>query len=169
MNRIRLPVGYPSGVRSITAIDHRLECKPEAYKAVLERNADLERENDRIQRLNTTLQSRIHEITLRCSDLNNQIVLQEEQLLESKTHLSDVEYELEKSRSKETKLERSLADAIAKLERDRLKSQANDTKQDADSDANNTNNHTVVIAENKVCLISRSYERVHRLCATIVC
>lgn len=34
-------------------------------KSVLERNADLERENERIQRLNTSLQSRIHEITLR--------------------------------------------------------------------------------------------------------
>ncbi len=37
----------------------------EVYKSVLGRNADLERENDRIQRLNTSLQSRIHEITLR--------------------------------------------------------------------------------------------------------
>lgn len=137
------------------------------YKSVLERNADLERENDRIQRLNTSLQSRIHEITLRvtfrdfsfceknnlnfqCSDLNNQLVLQEEQLNESKSHLSDLEYELEKSRSKETKLERSLADAIAKLERDRLKFQANDHKQDADSNENSDNTNTVVIAENKV-------------------
>jgi hypothetical protein len=37
-------------------------------KTILERNGDLERENDRIQRLNTTLQSRIHEITLRVND-----------------------------------------------------------------------------------------------------
>ncbi|CAF4317270.1 unnamed protein product, partial [Rotaria magnacalcarata] len=65
----------------------------EVYKALVERNTNLERENDRIQRLNTTLQSRIHEITLRCSDLNNQIVLQEEQLLEKTSHLSDLEYE----------------------------------------------------------------------------
>jgi hypothetical protein len=85
--------------------------------------------------------------------LNNQTVLQEEQLLESKSHLADLEYELEKSRSKETKLERSLADAIAKLERDRLKFQADDTKQDPDSGDNNANNHTVVIAENKVRLV----------------
>ena len=42
-----------------------LACTNEVYKSILERNADLERENDRIQRLNTTLQSRIHEITLR--------------------------------------------------------------------------------------------------------
>jgi hypothetical protein len=47
----------------------RLECKPDTYKAVLERNANLEHENDRIQRLNTTLQSRIHEITLRVRPL----------------------------------------------------------------------------------------------------
>jgi hypothetical protein len=40
-------------------------CTNEVYKSVLERNLDLERENDRIQRLNTSLQSRIHEITLR--------------------------------------------------------------------------------------------------------
>ena len=71
---------------------------------------------------------------------------------ESKSHLADFEYELEKSRSKETKLERSLADAIAKLERDRLKSQANDPKQDPDSHENSSNNTTIVIAENKVNL-----------------
>jgi uncharacterized protein YlxW (UPF0749 family) len=46
-----------------------LECTNDVYKAVLERNCDLERENDRMQRLNTTLQSRIHEITLRVKDL----------------------------------------------------------------------------------------------------
>ena len=40
----------------------------EMNKTILERNGDLERENDRIQRLNTTLQSRIHEITLRVND-----------------------------------------------------------------------------------------------------
>lgn len=43
----------------------KLECTNEIYKSVLERNIDLEKENDRIQRLNTSLQSRIHEITLR--------------------------------------------------------------------------------------------------------
>ncbi len=42
-----------------------LACTNEVYKSVLERNQDLERENERIQRLNTSLQSRIHEITLR--------------------------------------------------------------------------------------------------------
>jgi hypothetical protein len=42
-----------------------LACTNEVYKSVLERNQNLERENERIQRLNTSLQSRIHEITLR--------------------------------------------------------------------------------------------------------
>jgi hypothetical protein len=76
-------------------------------------------------------------------------VLQEEQLLESKTHLSDLEYELEKSRSKETKLERALADAITKLERDRLRLQANDIKHEQDSTPNNASNNMVTMAENK--------------------
>ena len=57
---------------------------------------------------------------------------------------------MEKSRSKETKLERSLADAIAKLERDHLKLQANDIKQDPDAKPTNANANTVMIAENKV-------------------
>ncbi|UJR25006.1 hypothetical protein I4U23_006367 [Adineta vaga] len=142
-----------------------LECKPEVYKAILERNTNLEHENDRIQRLNTTLQSRIHEITLRCSDLNNQVVLQDEQLLESKSHLSDLEYELEKSRSKETKLERSLADVIAKLERDRLKFQMNDTKQDPDSNIDTANSNTVVIAENKYADLQAEIEEYKELAA----
>ncbi|CAF4684675.1 unnamed protein product [Rotaria sp. Silwood1] len=141
------------------------ECTNEGYKAVLERNADLERENDRIQRLNTTLQSRIHEITLRCSDLNNQLVLQEEQLLERKSHLSDLEYELEKSRSKETKLERSLADAITKLERDRLKFQVNDIKHDPDSNSNNSNNNTVIITENRYADLQAEIEEYKELAA----
>jgi hypothetical protein len=47
-----------------------LECTKEGYKSVLERNGDLERDNDRVQRLNTTLQSRIHEITLRVKENN---------------------------------------------------------------------------------------------------
>lgn len=47
-------------------------------------------------------------------------------------------------------MDRSLADAITKLERDRLKLQANDVKNDSDSNSNNANNNTVVIAENKV-------------------
>jgi hypothetical protein len=97
--------------------------------------------------------------------LNNQLVLQEEQLLESKSHLSDLEYELEKSRSKEAKLERSLADAIAKLERDRLKLQANDIKQDPDSDQNNSNNNTVVIAENKYADLQAEIEEFKDLAA----
>ena len=42
-----------------------LGIKGEVYQSVMDRNTDLERENDRIQRLNTTLQSRIHQITLR--------------------------------------------------------------------------------------------------------
>ncbi|CAF1400122.1 unnamed protein product [Adineta steineri] len=142
------------------------ECKNEIYKSVLERNSDLEHENERIQRLNTTLQGRIHEITLRCTDLNNQLVLQEEQLLESKSHLSDLEYELEKSRNKETKLERSLADAIAKLERDLLKSQVNDIKQDQDSNATNSNNSTVVITENKYADLQAEIEEYKELAAS---
>ncbi len=108
--------------------------------------------------------------------MNNQLVLQEEQLLESKSHLSDLEYELEKSRSKEAKLERSLADAIAKLERsladaiaklerDRLKLQANDIKQDPDSDQNNSNNNTVVIAENKYADLQAEIEEFKDLAA----
>ncbi|CAF3976562.1 unnamed protein product, partial [Rotaria sp. Silwood2] len=141
------------------------ECSNEVSKAVSERNVDLERENDRIQRLNTSLQSRIHEITLRCSDLNNQLVLQEEQLLERKSHLSDIEYELEKSRSKETKLERSLADVITKLERDRLKFQANDIKNDPDSNSNNSNNNTVIIAENKYADLQAEIEEYKELAA----
>ncbi|CAF0937076.1 unnamed protein product [Rotaria sordida] len=141
------------------------ECTNEVYKVVLERNADLEHENDRIQRLNTTLQSRIHEITLRCSDLNNQLVLQEEQLLEKKSHLSDLEYELEKSRSKETKLERALADAITKLEHDRLKFQANDIKHDPDSNSNNSNNNTIIIAENKYADLQAEIEEYKELAA----
>ena len=89
--------------------------------------------------------------------MNNQLVLQEEQILESKSHLSDLEYELEKSRSKETKLERSLADAIAKLERDRLKFQANDEKEDTDSHEKSSNHTTVIIAENKVTSITKFF------------
>ncbi|CAF3476651.1 unnamed protein product [Rotaria socialis] len=142
------------------------ECTNEVYKALVERNTNLERENDRIQRLNTTLQSRIHEITLRCSDLNNQLVLQEEQLLEKTSHLSDLEYEFEKSRSKETKLERSLADAITKLECDRLKSQANDIKHDPDSNPNSSNNNTVVIAENKYADLQAEIEEYKELAAS---
>ena len=49
------------------------ECTNDISKSVLERNADLERENDRIQRLNTSLQSRIHEITLRVTIENSRI------------------------------------------------------------------------------------------------
>lgn len=139
------------------------ECTGEVYKSVLERNTDLERENDRIQRLNTNLQSRIHEITLRCSDLNNQIALQEEQLLETRSHLSDLEYELDKSRSKQRKLERSLADAIAKLERDQLKFQADDVKQDSDSKENNSNNSTILIAENKYADLQAEIEEYKEL------
>ncbi|CAF1024231.1 unnamed protein product [Didymodactylos carnosus] len=92
----------------------------EVYKVILERNSDLEQENDRILRMNTSLQSRIHKITLQCSDLSNQLALQEEQNIENKSHLSDLEYELEKSRNKEMKLERLLCDAVSKLETDNV-------------------------------------------------
>ena len=144
---------------------------PEVSKGLQERNADLERDNERLQRLNSSLQSRIHEITLRvrerrrnspndlllfqCSDVNNQLVLQEEQFLESKTHLSDLQFELDKSKSKETKLEHSLADVIAKLEHDRLKFQVNEVNQDAESKPNHSNTNTVIIAENRVRCFSR--------------
>ncbi|CAF0739459.1 unnamed protein product [Didymodactylos carnosus] len=97
-----------------------LSISHEVHKAVLERNSDLEQENNRILRMNTTLQSQIHTITLQCSDLSNQLALQEEQTVENKSHISDLEYELEKSRSKEMKLERLLCDAISKLETDNV-------------------------------------------------
>ena len=47
----------------------------EVSKAVFERNQDLERENERIQRLNTSLQSRIHEITLRVTISNRECLV----------------------------------------------------------------------------------------------
>ena len=89
--------------------------------------------------------------------------MQEDKLVEMKNHLSDLQYELEKSRSKETKLERSLADAVAKLESDRLKLQANDIKQDPDSNSTNANNNSILISETKVnesFLFSQSYSFV---------
>jgi len=138
----------------------------EVSKSLVERNADLERENDRIQRLNTTLQSRIHEISLRCADLNNQMALQEEQLVETKCHLSDLQYEFDKSRKKETKLERSLADAIAKLEHDRAKfSSSNDIKQDPDAKPTNSNTNSIVIAENKYADLQAEVEEYKELAA----
>jgi hypothetical protein len=97
--------------------------------------------------------------------LNNQFVLQEEQCLECKNHLSDLQYELEKSRSKETKLERSLADAIGKLEDDRLKFHAHDIKHDPDAKPTNANNNTVMIPENKVVSHLLTFDRT----VTFVC
>lgn len=79
------------------------------------------------------------------------MALQEEQLVETKCHLSDLQYEFDKCRNKETKLERSLADAIAKLEHDRAKfSSSNDVQQDPDAKPTNSNANSIVIAENKV-------------------
>ena len=71
VNRIQLPVNTRRGLPMKYLRLANLGSKSEVYQSVLDRNIDLERENDRIQRLNTTLQSRIHEITLRVGRRTN--------------------------------------------------------------------------------------------------
>jgi hypothetical protein len=63
-----------NSINSSSSTGGSLDYTNDMYKSVLERNADLERENDRIQKLNTSLQSRIHEITLRVYILINNFI-----------------------------------------------------------------------------------------------
>ena len=55
--------------RLFSSINSTSETTSDLSKSIVERNNDLERDNDRLQRLNISLQSRIHEITLRVRNI----------------------------------------------------------------------------------------------------
>lgn len=83
---------------------------------ILKKNyIDIMQENRNLQNLNTTLHEKYHTITLKISELQDILTGKETESAELRNQIDDLQYELEKVRCRNDKLENHLAEAIEKL------------------------------------------------------
>ncbi|KAF5279193.1 hypothetical protein FQR65_LT03440 [Abscondita terminalis] len=78
-------------------------------------NIELQAENRNLQGLNTSLHEKYHTISLKMSELQDSVTAKETETAELKNQIDDLQYELEKVRCRNDKLENHLAEAIEKL------------------------------------------------------
>ena len=72
-------------------------------------------ENRNLQSLNTSLHEKYHTISLKMSELQDLVTGKETEAAELRNQIDDLQYELEKVRCRNDKLENHLAEAIEKL------------------------------------------------------
>lgn len=88
---------------------------PNIDEAVRQTNIQLQSENRNLQALNTALHEKYHAISLKLAELQDALTAKETEIAELKNQIDDQQYELEKVRSRNDKLENHLAEAIEKL------------------------------------------------------
>jgi len=88
---------------------------PAIDEVIRQTNMDVQAENRNLQALNTTLHEKYHTISLKMSELQDSVTAKETETAELKNQIDDLQYELEKVRCRNDKLENHLAEAIEKL------------------------------------------------------
>ncbi|KAB0804547.1 hypothetical protein PPYR_01517 [Photinus pyralis] len=88
---------------------------PTIDEVVRNANIDAQAENRNLQALNTSLHEKYHTISLKMSELQDSVTAKETETAELKNQIDDLQYELEKVRCRNDKLENHLAEAIEKL------------------------------------------------------
>ncbi|KAG5879910.1 hypothetical protein JTB14_018452 [Gonioctena quinquepunctata] len=88
---------------------------PSVDEAIRETNIQLQAENRNLQALHTSLHEKYHTNSLKVSELQDSLTAKETENAELKNQIDDLQYELEKVRNRNDKLETHLAEAVEKL------------------------------------------------------
>ncbi|XP_055687743.1 E3 ubiquitin-protein ligase Bre1 [Lutzomyia longipalpis] len=88
---------------------------PDIDEALRESQVAIMEENRQLQNFNTSLHEKYHTISLKMSELQDTLTAKETEAAELRNQIDDLQYELEKVRCRNDKLENHLAEAIEKL------------------------------------------------------
>lgn len=88
---------------------------PEIEETLKETQIEIMAENKNLQSLNTSLHEKYHTISLKLKELQDTLTGKETEAAELHNQIDDLQYELEKVRLRNDKLENHLAEAIEKL------------------------------------------------------
>lgn len=88
---------------------------PTIDEVIRNTNIDVQAENRNLQALNISLHEKYHTISLKMSELQDSVTAKETETAELKNQIDDLQYELEKVRCRNDKLENHLGEAIEKL------------------------------------------------------
>lgn len=88
---------------------------PDIEETLKESQIELMAENKNLQRLNTSLHEKYHTISLKMKELQDTLTGKETEAAELHNQIDDLQYELEKVRLRNDKLENHLAEAIEKI------------------------------------------------------
>lgn len=88
---------------------------PDVEETLRQSQIEIMAENRNLQNLNTSLHEKYHTISLKISELQDTLNGKETEAAELRNQIDDLQYELEKVRCRNDKLENHLAEAIEKL------------------------------------------------------
>lgn len=88
---------------------------PEIDETLRQSQVEIMAENKNLQSLNTSLHEKYHTISLKMKELQDTVTGKETEAAELHNQIDDLQYELEKVRLRNDKLENHLAEAIEKL------------------------------------------------------
>lgn len=88
---------------------------PEIDETLRQSQIEIMEENKNLQSLNTSLHEKYHTISLKMKELQDTVTGKETEAAELHNQIDDLQYELEKVRLRNDKLENHLAEAIEKL------------------------------------------------------
>ncbi|CAG9863785.1 unnamed protein product [Phyllotreta striolata] len=88
---------------------------PSVDEAIRQTNIQLQAENRNLQALHTTLHEKYHTLSLKVTELQDSVTARDTENAELKNQIDDLQYELEKVRNRNDKLETHLAEAVEKL------------------------------------------------------
>lgn len=88
---------------------------PDVDETLRQSQIEIMAENRNLQNLNTSLHEKYHTISLKISELQDTLNGKETEAAELRNQIDDLQYELEKVRCRNDKLENHLAEAIEKL------------------------------------------------------
>ncbi|XP_017778312.1 PREDICTED: E3 ubiquitin-protein ligase Bre1 [Nicrophorus vespilloides] len=88
---------------------------PAVDEVIRDANVQLQAENHHLQGMHTSLQEKYHNISLRMSGLQDSVTAKETEIAELKNQIDDLQYDLDKVRTRNDKLENHLGEAIEKL------------------------------------------------------
>lgn len=88
---------------------------PEIDETLRQSQIEIMAENKNLQSLNTSLHEKYHTISLKMKELQDNVTGKETEAAELHNQIDDLQYELEKVRLRNDKLENHLAEAIEKL------------------------------------------------------
>ncbi|XP_050314367.1 E3 ubiquitin-protein ligase Bre1 isoform X2 [Anthonomus grandis grandis] len=115
---------------------------PSVDEAIRQTNIELQAENRNLQALHTSLHEKYHTNSLKVAEYQDSLTAKETENAELKNQIDDLQYELEKVRNRNDKLETHLAEAVEKIKA------YHQLHGDPEKDQNNQNNKKQVVHNN---------------------